>query len=172
MTRLWEIAHQQRTPALRRRLQVFLALGLGAGMHAREYYTATDTDLSHQHGVTVLAVHGTAARDVPVLEDCASVLWEVAAQFPGQPLLGVVSPVSDRSRLWHLMHHIEIPPGAPHPDSQRLKTTWIVRLATIGVPLQEIMTAAGYSTFRTFNNVAPYLPRRPPEVVAHALTGR
>lgn len=172
VTRLWEIAAQQRTGTLRRRMRVYLALGLGAGMHAREYYTATDSDLRHQHGVTVLSVLGTAARDVPVLDDCAGVLWEVAAKFPGQALLGVVSPVSDRSRLWHLMHHIEMPRGVAHPDSQRLKTTWIVRLATNGVPLQEIMVAAGYRTFRTFNNVAAHLPQRPPEVVAHALAGR
>lgn len=170
--RLWEIAAQQPTATLRRRMRIYLALGLGAGMHAREYYTATGTDLRHEHGVTVLSVHGTAAREVPVLDDCAALLWDVAAKFPGQALLGVVAPVSDRSRLWHLTRHMEMPRGVARPESQRLKTTWIVRLATNGVPLQEIMVAAGYSTFRTFNNLAAHLPRRPPEVVAHALAGR
>lgn len=168
----WEIATQQRTTVMSRRMRVFLALGLGAGMHAREYYTATDIDLSHRDTVTWLHVHGTAAREVPVLDDCAGVLWEVAEQFPGQPLLGAVLPVSDRSRLWHLMRGVEMPRGLAHPDSQRLKTTWIVTLAANGVPLQEIMPVAGYRTFRTFNHIAAYLPRRPSEVVAHALAGR
>lgn len=172
VARLWEVAAQQRTATLRRRFQVFLALGLGAGMHAREFYTATATDLTHQHGVTMLHVHGTATRDVPVLDDWAPVLWDVATRYPDQPLLGKVLPVTNRSRLWHLMRNIEIPKGVPHPESQRLKTTWIVRLAHHGVLLQEIMVAGGYRTFRTFNHVAAYLPQRPPEVVAHALAGR
>lgn len=80
--------------------------------------------------------------------------------------------MTDRSRLWHLMRNIEIPKGVAHPESQRLKTTWIVRLAHRGVPLQEIMVAGGYRTFRTFNHVAAHLPQRPPAVVAHALAGR
>ena len=148
-----------------RRLDAVLALGLGAGLWAREYLTATPSDLQTADGVTRLQVHGTRARQVVVRARDAATLLRLAAEYPRENLAGFRASEWDRSRTWNAIRAIDTPTDL-RLETERLRSTWIVHHLDRGVHLTVLARHAGLKTTRAFTLLMPFLTE-PPEAVTN-----
>lgn len=163
---------EQRLRALRlptrhqqRRLDAVLALGLGAGLWAREYLTADPADLRTIDGVTHLQVHGTRSRHVIVRADDADALRRIAAAHPNENFVGFRASEWDRSRTWNAIRAIDTPTDL-RLETERLRSTWLVHHLDRGVHLAVLARNAGLKTTRAFTLLMPFLTE-PPEATTN-----
>lgn len=151
--------HQQR------RLDAVLALGLGAGLWAREYLTATPSDLRTINGLTHLQVQGTRARKVVVRDRDAQTLHRLAAEHPLENFAGFRASEWDRSRTWNAIRAIDTPTDLKL-ETERLRSTWLVHHLDRGVHLTVLARHAGLKTTRAFTLLMPFLTE-PPEAMTN-----
>ncbi|GMA23754.1 hypothetical protein GCM10025864_15130 [Luteimicrobium album] len=172
VSRMLEVASQQRTPVRRRRLTAVLALGLGTGTYPREIWQLTTENLVERHGHLCLAVPGANARIVPVTPPHDQTLARIRAEDPGSTLLGFAAREWDRSRLWHMIEHAELPPDCPPIKLSNLRATWILGHLINRVHLNGLARMAGVSSWKTFGHLMAYMPPIDERALVEELTRR
>ncbi|MGY4644453.1 site-specific integrase [Cellulomonas sp. URHB0016] len=167
VARLLEVADQQRTAVQRRRLQSFLALGLGAGLYPRETWRVSTDDLVERHGFLCLSVPGQHPRTIPISAPHDYTLGRIKVDDPGSLILGFTAADWDRSRLSKLLQNVELPPDCPPLRLSRLRVTWVKDHLEHGVHLGELARIAGVASWKIFGHVMPFMAPQPePEVFA------
>lgn len=156
-------ALKQSTPNLQRRLDAFLALGLGAGLWAREYLTATGDALAHEGDTTVLRVVGNRARIVTVRSSFAPTLWRLADEYADKPFVGAPDREWDRARTWHALRYIQTPTDLPL-ETERLRSTWLVHHLNRNVNVVVLLREAGLVTTKALTLLLPHLSDHDPVV--------
>ena len=170
--RLLDVAQQQRTAIRRRRLTSVLALGLGAGVYAREIWRLSTDNLIERHGRLCLDVPGQNARIVPITPPHDETLERIRREDPGSTLLGFVAREWDRSRLWHLIEDGEIPPDCPSIKLSRLRATWMLGHLVNRVHLNGLAQVAGVTSWKTFGHLMGHMPPLAEEALFEELTRR
>lgn len=155
------LALKQSTPNLQRRLDAFLALGLGAGLWAREYLTASGSGLTLEGDVTRLAVTGSKCRTVTVRSSFAATLWRLAEEHPDQPFVGAPDREWDRARTWHALRYIQTPTDLPL-ETERLRSTWLVHHLNRNVNVVVLLREAGLVTTKALTQLLPHLSEPDP----------
>ena len=133
-----------------------LALGLGAGLEAREmrHVRAMDIEALGASAVVHVTDHQTAEikRLVPVVADYAALLLShVRSLAPEEFVLST----SARGTA-DLADVMSKPHATGHPVPRRFRTTWIVGRLNVGVPLLELTQAAGLASTATLLRYLPY----------------
>ncbi|GIG41382.1 hypothetical protein Cph01nite_31440 [Cellulomonas phragmiteti] len=172
VARLLEVATQQRTPLQQRRMQSFLAMGLGAGLYPREIWHVTTDNLVGRHGHLCLAVPGKLARTIPISPPHDGTLQLIREEDPGSLLLGFFAANWDRSRLSRLMQGIELPPDCPPLRLSRLRVTWLKEHLEHGVHLGALAQLAGVTSSKTFGYVMPFMTPLPEHEVFASMVRR
>jgi len=137
---------------------VLLALGIGAGLTAAELCSVTTDDI----GVDGASVHvrGARERDVRIEPEWRDILRDSRPPAGGPVFLPGVrwytNKVSDFVRATH--------GDQLRPKPQRMRATWLVRRMSEGVPLQDLVYAAGVKSVAALARFERYLP--PPAAVA------
>jgi len=147
----------QTTEARRRNAAVLLALGLGAGLSASEIGNRRAGDLLvDQRGVTIRVQEGRT-RDVPVLHR-----WEA-------PLIARREELADDRFVFRENHSFNYdtlissfvarsPSVGVTPQTQRMRSTWIVHHLTVGSPVKALMAAAGVESLEAFTRYMQFVP--------------
>ena len=166
--RSWAAA--QSTPARRANAQVLLALGFGAGLSASELGNVHTADLLIDPDGVVVHVAGEREREVPVLRT-----WEPALIARARLLApdrfvfrenhtafypNLVSNFVNRSHA-----------GAVRPQTQRMRTTWILYHLETGTPIVPFLNAAGIDSLQGLSRYLKFLPSVPPDVARSRLRG-
>jgi hypothetical protein len=158
------MALRQPTAKQQRRLEAVLALGLGAGLWAREYLTAMPRDLSVVDCITLLSVSGARARKIVVRQRFAGTLHRLAEDHPDENFVGFPQHEWDRSRTWHALKVLESPSDLSI-ETERLRSTWLVHHLDAGVNLVTLSRNAGLKTTKAYTLLLPYLAE-PDEALA------
>lgn len=172
VSRLLEVADQQRTPVRRRRFQSLLALGLGAGLFPRETWKVSTDDLVDRHGYLCLTVPGAQRRTIPISSPHDHTLRRIAEDDPGSLILGYCAPDWDRSRLSKLLQYIELPPDCPRLRLSRLRVTWVKEHLEHRVHLGELAHIAGVRSWKMFGHVMPFMHPQPEAEVFASMVRR
>lgn len=153
--RAWA-AHQS-TPARIANAGVLLALGLGAGLAASEIGNVTVADLLVDNDGVVVHTTGERARDVPVLTYWAGTLRVRSGTLAADRFIfrenhqafypNLVSNFVKRSTVL-----------GPQPQTQRMRTTWIVHHLTQGTPVRALARAAGIDSLEAFTRYLRFVP--------------
>ncbi len=157
------LALKQSTPTLQRRLDAFLALGLGAGLWAREYLTASRAGLTRDGDVTRLSVTGSRPRTITVRSSFVPTLWRLADEHPDQPFVGAPDREWDRARTWHALRYIQTPTDLPL-ETERLRSTWLVHHLNRNVNVVALLREAGLVTTKALTLLLPHLTDPDPDV--------
>lgn len=167
---LQEIAATQTNEVRRRAATAVWCLSYGAGLRGPEFAAVTGRDVVAIGGATVVNVPGAKARQVPVLPDTAADLIALADRYPDRPLFSDRSP----ARGWtaSVLGLIELPPGAPHFSSRRLRVTWMVKLCMAGIRISELGMLAAVSTSRGWDDLASHVPARDLAELCQLIGGR
>ena len=162
------LARNQPTGARRRALSAVVALGLGAGLDARDQRRVAPDDVSRVDlgdgtTVTVVTVRGPRPRTVVMRQAYVGLLDEAIAlhteqgRSPSAPLFGlvesrhnVVSAVTGSS-VTATGTGVEI-------SAARLRATWLVAAMCAPVPLAVLLNAAGLRSARTLADLLTYCP--------------
>ena len=162
------LARNQPTGARRRALSAVVALGLGAGLAARDQRRVAPEDVSRVDlgdgtTVTVVTVRGPRPRTVVMRQAYVGLLDEAIAlhteqgRSPSAPLFGlvesrhnVVSAVTGSS-VTATGTGVEI-------SAARLRATWLVAAMCAPVPLAVLLNAAGLRSARTLADLLTYCP--------------
>lgn len=156
MLRSW--ANGQRTVARRTDAGILLALGMGAGLIAREL-----ADIKHKHinvdddGVLV-TVEGKRARTVPVLKAWEDALIE-SNRSNRDPEAYLFRPKAGRhiDNANNITAHFIYKHGKNISPS-RMRSTWIAVHLASGVPAKALLKISGMDGFGSFARIIPYLP--------------
>ncbi|WP_454728186.1 site-specific integrase [Cellulosimicrobium protaetiae] len=159
VSRLLEVAAQQRTASRRRRLTALLALGLGAGLYPREARDAMTDDLVERHGHLCLVVHSDHPRTIPISPPYDVTLAQIKEDDPGATILGFVAKDWDRGPLGHMLEHIERPPDCPDLKTYRLRATWMLAHLDNRVHLNALSQMAGVTSWKSFSHVMKFMPQ-------------
>lgn len=139
---------------------MILALGLGAGLVAREMAGVTAADITvDDDGVLVSVTAGARPRTVPVLGE-----WEAT--------IGTVAQAAMRSNMWLLLPRrrdaynrnmlsnftLDTINRPFSINAGRLRATWLVRHLTAGTPVNLLADAAGLASAAA---LAPYVAHVP-----------
>lgn len=153
--------------ANQRHARALVALGLGAGLPTRNIARLRATDV-HRDGYE-LYVDGTTPRIVPVRDEWADELRELAllAYDRNAPLYrpgvawtkNIVTTFVARSR-----------DAGIRPSAQRMRSTWLVHHLATGMPMQDLLSAAGLVSMDALVRYEQFLP--PQARAAHADTTR
>jgi integrase len=156
LLRVW--ANTESTTARIANANVLLALGLGAGLSASEIGNVRVDDLLADDLGVVVRVTGERAREVPVLHAWESALLNrrqalSAGRFVFRENHGKFYPnlVSNFVARSHVI--------GPLPQTQRMRTTWIVHHLARGTPVKALLDAAGVESLEAFTRYVPFLPR-------------
>lgn len=137
---------------------MLLALGLGAGLSARE---AGDVQARHIHvdseGV-LLEVVGARPRIVPVLAEWEPALetLQAAAIRPELHAFRPKREVNHRNLVGNFIGKTNV--GQVVPNLQRMRATWIVTHLAAGSPVKPLVEAAGVDSLEALTRYLRYLP--------------
>ena len=149
-------APAQTTPARRTNAKVLLALGFGAGLSASEIGNVRARDLHIDDQGVVVHVEGERERDVPVLQDWESALVERST---------TISPDTFAFRENHAAYYPNLVSNfvnrsdvtVVRPQTQRMRTTWILCHLGASSPLGPLMTAAGVDSLQALSRYLKFL---------------
>lgn len=150
---------------MRHDARLYLCLGLGAGLTARQMsrVRGTDirTDLRAGEGRMTVAVRdaeGHVVRTVPVLAPFTPMLAGIARHAGDAPALtGRGQNTSRRVESIRVAFSLRDPHNL-RPTPWRLRATWILVHLACGTPLPALLAAAGLTTTTAFDALLPYLP--------------
>jgi integrase len=152
-------ASTQSTLARRTNAEVLLALGAGAGLSAIEIGELRVEDIEIDSDGVVVRTHGARTRAIPVLRDWEDALVERqralapdkfafrenhAAYYPN-----LITNFVDRSRVVGV-----------RPQSQRLRSTWILRHLEAATPVDLLMQAAGVESLEALTRYVKFVSKR------------
>jgi len=132
--------------------RTLLALGIGAGLATSEICAVTSADIASDGAM--VNVSGSRSRTVPVDAEWWADLAN-SRRPDGDPVFlpGVrwyANKISDFVRVTH--------GDQLRPKPQRMRTTWLLRRMTEGVPLQDLLYAAGVKSLDALARFERYLP--------------
>lgn len=157
--RFLQMASQQSTPFKRRVATAQLCLGLGAGLRASEYLSAGLESLVLHGDVFTLNVQGERARKVPMNQRYVDPLLELGATNPGEPFIALLYDVSTRDRLDRVLRAPTYPRIA-RPTTNRLRTTWMLRMLQSGCNLAEVVYMSGLQGTKSLIDLVPFIEFR------------
>ena len=135
------LADAQPTRARRMRAAGLVCLGAGAGLIRGDLRDARGTDVARRSGGVVVAVRGTRARTVPVLDRYHARLLAAAALAGTGLICGGADP-GRRNITNPLVAALDGGNGLPRLDTSRLRATWLAGCAE-QLGLATFMHAAG-----------------------------
>lgn len=150
-------AHGQPTDLGRANAWALLVLGLGAGLRAGEICSVRHTQVLDSVEGHTFVVAGDATRLVPLLSVWEAD-WHKLAKDHGED--GRLFRPGVRGRYPNMLtNFVHRSTGIGlKPQSQRLRSTWIVTQLTTGTPLRALMSAAGISSLSALSRFADFLP--------------
>ncbi|MBQ3358540.1 MAG: hypothetical protein IJG47_06535 [Microbacterium sp.] len=148
-------AETQPTAQRRKMCGAIVALALGAGLTSGEVMNARESDIVIlEDGLTGVRV---GERLVPVIEEWNDLLTPYAAS---EDEVYVVSPgFAERAgrRLSKIMGRA--PSKVWQPVPQRMRNTWLIRCLDAGVPLQNVVDAAGLESPEMLRRLIPFMAK-------------
>lgn len=141
---------RRRQKTLQRRIDlgVLLALGLGAGLSGGEIVDVVASDIIDTDSVGLSVV--VADRIVPLVARYEVLVRPaLSAREPDQRLFGGRTDRGGKNQISNFLarcSHID-----PVLSTHRMRTTWLVGRLNAGVPIKELMAAAGLDSLRSVN---------------------
>lgn len=132
--------------------RALLALGAGAGLFAGELLAVRAGDLVDRGAMTVL-VAGAREREVPVLASWVPMLQAVAQHRRADEPLFITSA---RQRPDMLLREFLSRTQGDHPQTTRLRTTWVCTHLDASTPIASLAAMSGVTEFGAF--LRTYLP--------------
>jgi integrase len=155
LLRVW--ANTESTSARVANANVLLALGIGGGLSASEIGNVRVEDLLVDELGVIVRVTGERAREVPVVHAWEGALRVRAATLSSERFAfrenhGKFYPnlVSNFVARSHVI--------GPLPQTQRMRTTWIVHHLERGTPVKALLQAAGVESLEAFTRYVTFLP--------------
>ena len=141
----------------KRRIQVLVALGLGAGLSAQDIQQLSRQDIDDQgdHGM-LITIQGPRARQIWLLHTYEPLLRSGLADLgPRQHVLGVRNMGKDTI----VDAYKRIKPLGAGPDllQGRMRNTWLAHLLCEPIPLWTILQASGLAGARSLTDIASFL---------------
>lgn len=135
-----------------------ICLGVGAGVTGERAAAVTGTDITDRDGVlTVTTTAGTA-----VVHAAFAAPLRAAARAAGTGYVIGGGHVR-RNRISQIADGLgSADPHLVRLSGARLGATWLAMQAVRGVPLRELLTAAGLSSTTSLDQVLPFLPANTP----------
>lgn len=158
-------AATERTASRRQSAEVLLALGLGAGLTAKEILevrtSAVTTDMFGVH----VDVGGARPRRVTVLRQ-----WETALRgHSGDRWL--FRPRRRGSNRNHVIEFVAEAEQQVDLQSRRMRSTWIVHHFTIGTPPLVLLAASGVQSLESLDRFVHFAPLPDPADASRHLRG-
>lgn len=164
------LADAQSTPARRLRAGALLCLGAGAGIITSELRHLRGSDVARRSGGVIVAVGGTRARSVPVLERYHERLLEAACFAGERYIVGGRNP-ERRNVTDTLSARLSQDSSLPRLEAGRLRSTWLVASAA-RIGLGAFMQAAGICCSQRLGDLAAQLPAASEEQLVALLGGQ
>lgn len=160
-------ARGQTTPDRRRNAHALIALGLGAGASAQEIIDLTNNDVLRVDDATVdIHLPGPRSRIVPMVSEWAHIL----PHSPGPPGEFFFRPGRTMSYANAIANFVARgPTHGIRPQSQRLRTTWIVRHLDAGTNVRTLTEAAGVESLEALTRYIRFTKRLPDHERQHLL---
>lgn len=158
-------AGAQQTESRRRNAHALLALGLGAGLTAKELLgVSTDDITADDYGVHV-AVGGARPRQVTVLRQ-----WEAALRADREVgwLFRQQREGMNRNLITDFISHGE---QRVELQTRRMRSTWIVHHFTIGTPPLVLLAASGVQSLESLDRFVHFAARPDPADTSRHLRG-
>lgn len=153
-------ASGQRTAYLRQNAAVFLALGIGAGLPAKEMVQVRAEDITvDENGAVAIAVVGQLKRSVIVTARYEKTLSHAAKTAPTGAF--VFLPKRTRTNndvVSAFVGRTDTPRGTPPVRSRKMRNTWLVRHLTNRVDVTTLMEAAGLQSLESISRLAQFVP--------------
>ncbi|GAA4481370.1 hypothetical protein [Microbacterium panaciterrae] len=144
------------TERQRNNMRVFLGLGFGAGLTAKEINDARVGDITQIAGHTVVRVHGKHPRTVPVRADWAGLLIRgLGNRDPDDVAIDGYRESRKADSLAYYLHRDA--PNEPHPHASGMRATWIIEHLMRGLRPDVLAGLAGVSV----DGLVAYMPRMP-----------
>jgi integrase len=150
-------AEAQSTAPRRANAQVLLALGAGCGLSAIEIGEVRVQDISSDERGVLVRVDGGRPRSVPALREWEKALIERRAMLEPDRYVfrenhttfypNLVTNFVNRSRVIGV-----------RPQTQRLRSTWIVQHLKAATPVTLLMRAAGVESLEAFTRYTRFVP--------------
>lgn len=155
-------ASTQSTAARRANAEVLIAAGAGAGLSAAEIGDLRVRDIEVDDRGVVLVIGGERPRRVPVLRE-----WE-------QPLINRTKALAPERFAFRENHTVFYPNLISNfvdrskvvgvrPQSQRLRSTWIVHHLNAATPVAALMRAAGVESLEALTRYVRFVREIPPD---------
>ena len=142
---------------IRRRVRTAFALGLGAGLEARDLrdLTRAHVDDLGDDGIRI-DVPGERPRTAWLRQDCEDLLREGIGNLTrNEHILG--RPNAGKDILVDLYDNARSLRGDRKIQQRRLRNTWIATLMCEPIPLWTVMRAAGLTSARSLSDLAQFL---------------
>jgi len=147
--RVWAAVQRE---SRRGHAQALLALGIGAGLAASEICAVTSADIACDG--SAVKVRGSRARTVPIDAE-----WWIDLANARRPDDGPVFLPGVRWYATKISDFVRATHGDQlRPKPQRMRTTWLLRRMTEGMPLQDLLYAAGVKSLDALARFERYLP--------------
>jgi integrase len=140
---LTDCAAQQKTKTRVGVLTAMLALGFGAGLRTSEMLAVTGADVRRRRGHVLVIVSGRRARTVPVFDQYAESVVDLARGRRGDALIG-----RNNARPTYLSYTVarcSIPAVLQPFSVTRLRATWEIKMLQ-AVPLPLFLRLSGHSS--------------------------
>jgi hypothetical protein len=137
---------------------VLLALGLGAGLSAQEIGMVRCTDVIVDAAGVLVRVSSGRTRSVPVLPEWESVLKDRVLELNRDGYL-FRNDLVNRGKNLISSAVADSAPGTVRPQSQRMRSTWLVRQMTAGTSLTTLVEAAGIESLEALTRYLRFVPK-------------
>lgn len=161
-------ASAQSTPARVDNARVLLSLGLGAGLSALEIGTTVVDQLEVGDGV-IVHVHGERPRDVPVLAAWEDALIARAEQLPDGAFVFREQHTTFYPNL--ISNFVARSGPGLHPQTARMRSTWLVRHLEAGTPVRTLIEAAGVTSLEALTRYLQFAEAPGADAARRALRG-
>ncbi|TFC16538.1 tyrosine-type recombinase/integrase [Cryobacterium glucosi] len=157
VAQLYSWARSQGTEHRRRDAIALLALGLGAGLAAREILGVRVSDIDTRTGTIQVIVWEGRQRVVPIRADWERPLRRILSDLqPGDWLFrpGRVSATSGQVTDFLLRARTEL-----DVRPSRMRATWLLEHLRDGTPPQQLLRIAGLKNLAALDKIATFTPR-------------
>ncbi len=135
--------------------RALLALGLGAGLPTRDICAVRSGDVAPDG--SWIQVAGDKTRTVPVAPDWTDELAELANDADNADAT-LFRPGVARSKNIVTVFVARAIGSERGPSSQRMRSTWLVRQLATGMPMQDLLAAAGLESMDALVRYERFLP--------------
>lgn len=157
-------ADTQATPGRRRDARTMLALGLGAGLAARELLNVQTTDVIIGTDLATptaqVVVWQNRTRAIPVSTPWVATLRQTLSEIPAdswlfRPGRQTASPGQISDFLTRSRSPLDVRPV-------RMRATWLLGHLTEGTPAEEVLRISGLKNFAALDRFTPFITKPSP----------